>query len=51
MYYLEKIIKKVLVENDTDIRTDVQFKGKVLRVLEYMRDNGSTEASEIMKIL
>ena len=51
MYYLEKIIKKVLVENDTDIRTDVQFKGKVLRVLEYMRDNGSTEASEMMKIL
>ncbi len=51
IYYLERIVKKVLAENDADIRTDVLFKDKVLAILEFMRDNGSTEASEMIKTL
>ena len=51
VFYLEKIVKNVLLQNESDIRTDPQFKEKFVTVLEYLRDNGSTVASEMINTL
>lgn len=51
VYYLEKIMKKVIVENEQDIRRDLQFKNKLNTVLEFMRSNGSLVADGMIKNL
>lgn len=51
LYYLNKIIKKVYTENISDIQGNVRFKGQYTKVLEFMRSNGSTEASNILMLL
>lgn len=51
LYYLNKIVKKVYTENISDIRGDMRFKGQFTIVLEFMRSNGSTEASNILMLL
>ena len=48
VFYLEKITHNVLSEYDNYIRTDIKFKEKLTLVLEYMRDNGSNESSEML---
>ena len=51
VFYLEKVIKIVMVNNETDIRTDTRFKEEFVAVLEFLRDNGSTAASEMINNL
>ena len=51
VFYLEKVIKIVMVNNETDIRTDTRFKEKFVAVLEFLRDNGSTVASDMINNL
>lgn len=51
VFYLEKITQKVLLEFENDIKIDIKFKEKLTVVLEYMRDNGSIESNEMLKIL
>ena len=51
LFYLEKITKKVIVENEQDIRSDLQFKNQLITVLEFMRSNGSLMADGVIKNL
>ena len=51
VYYLEKIVKKVIVENDQDIRSDLQFKNHLITVLEFLRSNGSSLSDGMIKNL
>jgi len=51
LYYLEKIVKKVKTENADLIERNRQFKNMFTAVLNYMVKNGSTVASEMVKVL
>lgn len=51
VFYLEKITKRVVVENVQDIRKDVQFKNQLITVLEFMRSNGSLVADGMIRNL
>jgi len=51
VFYLDKITKKVIVENEQDIRTDLKFKNKLITVLEFMRSNESLIADGMIKNL
>ena len=48
VFYLEKITKKALDENEQDIRCDIQLKNKLITILEFMRSNDSLEASKMI---
>lgn len=51
MHYMEKTLKLVFAEHGDDISRDRTFKEEVATVLEYMINNGSSEASDMIKIL
>ena len=51
VFYLEKITKRVIVENEQDIRNDLQFKNQLITVLKFMRSNGSLVADGMIKNL
>ena len=51
IFYLEKITKRVIVENEQDIRSDWHFKNKLITVLKFMRSNGSLVADGMIKNL
>ncbi len=51
VFYLEKITKRMIVENEHDIRSDSQFKQQLITVLEFMRSNGSLVADGMIKNL
>ena len=51
IFYLEKIAKKVIIENEQDIRSNLQFKSQLITVLEFMRSNGSLMADGMIKTL
>lgn len=49
--YLEKIAKRVIAENEQEIRSNMQFKNQLINVLEFMRSNGSLVADGMIKML
>lgn len=51
IYYMDRIIKKVMTENSREIQTDIEFKDQFVKVLEYMRDNGSSEANKMINLM
>ena len=51
VFYLEKITKRVVVENVQDVRKDEQFKNQLITVLEFMRSNGSLVADGMIRNL
>ena len=51
VFYLEKIVKRVVLENEQEIRSDLALKNHLIAVLEFMRNNGSSVADGIIKNL
>ena len=51
IFYLDKIAKRVIVENEQEIRSNMQFKNQLITVLEFMRSNGSLVADGMIKML
>lgn len=51
LFYMEKIVKAALLDNEPEIRKDIQYKGMYVSVLEFLRENGSSVANGIISNL
>ena len=51
VFYLEKITKTVFVENQKQVRSDLQLRNSLITVLEFLRNNGSLMADGMIKNL
>ncbi len=51
VYYLEKIVKRIVATYGNSIKTEQTFRKDVIAVLEFIRDNGSTEAQSLLNTL
>lgn len=51
IFYLEKIVKQVLVNHSDDLKSDIKLKENYISVLEFMRDNDSNVAQNILNTL
>ena len=51
VFYLEKIVKRVWANNSDDLKSDAKLKSDYIAVLEFMRDNNSNVAQNILNCL
>lgn len=51
VFYLEKIVKQVFANHSDNLKTDMKLKEDYISVLEFMRDNNSNVAQNILNCL
>ena len=51
IFYMDKIVQKVMAENAHELQSNMQFKVQYTKVLEFLRENGSLKANEILNLL